>query len=121
MSDYKSVTDNPAPPGIHPAGHEADLQGWDEEQGRRNAELEGIALGDAHWAVIHCLRDHYREHGPAENGRDVSDMLDERFADQGGRKYLRKLFPRGPVAQGMRIAGLPVPPHTEDESFGISR
>ena len=48
-------------------------------------------------------------------------MLDEHYAEQGGRKYLRRLFPQGPVAQGMRIAGLPVPPHTEDEGFGISR
>jgi tRNA 2-thiouridine synthesizing protein E len=48
-------------------------------------------------------------------------MLDSEFADRGGRKYLRQLFPEGPVAQGMRIAGLSVPPYTEDEGFGTSR
>jgi len=48
-------------------------------------------------------------------------MLDIEYAEQGGRKYLRRLFPEGPVAQGMRIAGLPVPPHTENEGFGTNR
>jgi tRNA 2-thiouridine synthesizing protein E len=48
-------------------------------------------------------------------------MLDMRFAHEGGRRWLRKLFPEGPVFQGMQIAGLPVPPHTEDAGFGTAR
>jgi sulfur relay (sulfurtransferase) DsrC/TusE family protein len=48
-------------------------------------------------------------------------MLESNFAEQGGHEYLRRLFPGGPVRQGMIIAGLPVPPHTEDAGFGTSR
>lgn len=48
-------------------------------------------------------------------------MLDIEYAEQGGRKYLHRLFPECPVAQGMRSAGLPVPPHTENEGFGTKR
>jgi sulfur relay (sulfurtransferase) DsrC/TusE family protein len=70
---------------------------------------------------INFLRDYYLENGLPESGREISDALDARFTGQGGRKYLRRLFPEGPVAQGMRIAGLPVPAYTEDESFGVSR
>lgn len=71
--------------------------------------------------MLYCLREYYMKDGIPENGREVGDMLEERFDDQGGRKYLRRLFPEGPVAQGMRIAGLAVPPHTQDEGFWTSR
>jgi tRNA 2-thiouridine synthesizing protein E len=121
MPDIKKVIDNPDTSRPQQAGREIDLQDWDEAQGQRNAEQEGIELTDAHWEVVHYLRDYYLEHGLASSGRVLSDTLDSRFADQGGRKYLRRLFPEGPVAQGMRIAGLPLPPHTEDEGFGVSR
>ena len=46
---------------------------------------------------------------PRRADRELGDMLESEFADRGGRKYLRSLFPGGPVAQGMRIAGLAVP------------
>lgn len=121
MSDIKTVIENPNTSDPKRAAHEVDLQDWDEEQGRRNAEQEGIEMTDEHWEVVQRLRDYYLENGPSENGREIGDMLDSEFADQGGRKYLHRLFPEGPVAQGMRILGLPVPPHTVDAGFGTSR
>jgi len=121
MPDIKKVIDNPDTASPRLVDRELDLQGWDDAQGRRTAEQEGIELTEAHLEVVHFLRDHYLKHGPSKNGRELSDDLDERFADQGGRKHLRRLFPEGPVTQGMRIAGLPLPPHTEDEGFGVSR
>jgi len=98
-----------------------ELDNWDIETGRRIAASEGIELDDARLQVVNCLRDYYLEHGPVEKGRELGDMLDERFSADGGRKYLRELFPEGPVAQAMKIAGLPVPAHTEDEGFGTAR
>jgi sulfur relay (sulfurtransferase) DsrC/TusE family protein len=71
--------------------------------------------------VIQRLRDYYLENGSVESGRELGDILDEAFSDQGGRQYLRRLFPQGPVTQGMRFAGLPVPAHSEDEGFGTAR
>lgn len=101
-------------------GRQRVLDMWDEEIGRELAEQEGLTLSDEHLAVINSLRDHFLEHGYAETGRELGDMLDARFKDAGGRKYLRRLFPDGPVAQGMRIAGLPVPGLTEKEGHGTA-
>ena len=97
------------------------LDGLDEAHVRDMASEEGIELTDEHLGVIECLRDYYLELGDAENGRDLEEMLDEIFDGHGGRKYLWTLFPGGPVSQGMRIAGLPVPPHSGDKGFGTVR
>lgn len=97
------------------------LNRWNLEQAKAIASEEGIDLTDAHLQVIQTLRDYYREHGEVSTGRELSDMLDEVYADQGGKKYLRSLFAEGPVKQGMRIAGLPIPAYTEDSGFGVSR
>jgi len=121
MPDIKKVIQNPDTPGPRRSDRKLDLEDWDEAQAQRTARQEGIELTDEHWEVVRYLREYYLKQGPAGNGRELSDMLDARYTGQGGRSYLRRLFPRGPVAQGMRIAGLPVPPHTEDEGFGISR
>jgi tRNA 2-thiouridine synthesizing protein E len=52
------------------------------------------------------------------NMRELHDALDEKFHPQGGMKYLYKLFPGGPVAQGCRLAGIDVPAGAVDKSFG---
>ena len=85
------------------------------------AKEEGVELTDSHFEVIRKLRDYYLEVGSVESGRELGDMLDETFSDQGGRKYLRRLFPQGPITQGMRFSGLPIPAHSEDEGFGTAR
>jgi tRNA 2-thiouridine synthesizing protein E len=121
MPDIKKVIKNPDLDTANPIDHQLDLEDWSEKQGHEIARQEGIEMTNEHWAVIHNLRDYYLKHGLAKNGRELGDMLDSEYAGQGGRKYLRRLFPEGPVAQGMRIAGLPVPPHTKNEGFGTNR
>jgi tRNA 2-thiouridine synthesizing protein E len=121
MPDINKIITNVDTDSPQLANRELDMQGWDEAQGRRNAGQEGIEMTDAHWEVVQFLREHYLKHGPAKSGRELSDIMDKRFSDQGGRKHLRRLFPEGPVTQGMRIAGLPLPPHSEDEGFGVNR
>lgn len=97
-----------------------ELEEWDRSKGEALAKEEGITLTDDHWEVIVYLRHHYLEHGQPESAREIAMKLDEAFDKQGGQRYLRKLFPEGPVTQGSRIAGLPVPPYNQDESFGIA-
>lgn len=95
-----------------------DLEEWSEESARSLARQEGIELTDAHMDVICYLRDHFAECGPAPNARTLLRAMEETYLDQGGRKYLYGLFPRGPVTQASRLAGLPTPPGNKDLSFG---
>jgi tRNA 2-thiouridine synthesizing protein E len=97
------------------------LNEWNEEHARKTALEPGIVLTDAHLQVAHTLREYFRDHGKCESGQKLSDMLDIAFAGQGGIKYLYRLFPEGPVSQGVRIAGLHVPANTEDAGFGTAR
>lgn len=94
------------------------LENWSEEMARAQAAQEGIELGEAHLDVICTLRDHFAECGPAHNARSILRLLEEVYQEQGGRKYLYTLFPRGPITQGCRLAGLPTPANNADLSFG---
>ena len=93
---------------------------WSQDEAQALAKKENIELTEDHWDVINFLRNRYIEQGDPENARDVAEELGLHFSDRGGNKTLRKLFPNGPVAQGSRIAGLPVPAYSEDTSFGSS-
>lgn len=95
-----------------------EIADWSRETGERTAAEEGVDMTDTHWAVVDFLRDYYPKHGSTPSGPDVAEALDKAFAEQGGSASLHQLFPKGPVAQGSRIAGLPVPTGSVDESFG---
>lgn len=101
-----------------PAGNMLDLPPWDEQEAERLAQHEGITLTQDHWNVVHFLREYHRRNGRAQSGRVLSAALEQAFNDYGGRRWLYTLFPRGPVVQGSRIAGLPLPPYSSDASFG---
>lgn len=91
---------------------------WSESIARELAAKEGIMLTPAHREVIDALRNHYQEYGPNANARSLLQCMETEFASRGGKQYLYYLFPRGPVNQACRIAGLPLPPHSSDPAFG---
>lgn len=95
-----------------------EMAGWSRETAAHQAKQEGIEMTDVHWKVIDFLQDYHRQNGTAANGPDVAKALAKAFSEHGGSAYLHQLFPEGPVAQGSRIAGLPVPPGSVDQSFG---
>lgn len=93
--------------------------GWDEAQAERLAGEQGIALSADHREVLSALQAYFAKHASRElNVRELHDALDERFHARGGIRYLYKLLPGGPVAQGCELAGLPVPAGARDSSFG---
>lgn len=91
---------------------------WSKSIALELADKEGITLTPAHWEVIDAMRNHFQEYGVESSGRDLMRCLEAEFIERGGKKYLYELFPHGPVSQASRIAGLPLPPHSLDPSFG---
>lgn len=93
---------------------ETDEQGFLLEPDTRDevalviAQAEGIALQEAHWEVIHFLRDAYREHGHTPNFRNLLKGFSE-LHPGADSKYLYDLFPMGPAKQAVKVAGLPQP------------
>lgn len=95
-----------------------ELANWSDDKARAQAREEGFELTDEHLRVLRFLRDFYIEHGWPKKTHELTRALDDTFEAQGGKKYLHRLFPDGPVAQGSRLAGLPEPAYAVDESFG---
>jgi len=119
MLDINHIINEEALHHSDPEGNMYGLEHWSPLIAQQLARDEGIEeLTEAHWHVIHALRNHYRENGRSANAREVLHMLELDFIDEGGRRYLYELFPKGPVSQGSRLAGVPVPPYSSDPSFG---
>lgn len=104
--------------GIHEDDETKAFHDWTEAQAEAQAQKMGISLSDGHWQVIKFLRVQYENSGPSSRAHEVAEALEERFASEGGLKYLYRLFPGGPVTQGCQLAGVPVPSDSTDPSFG---
>jgi tRNA 2-thiouridine synthesizing protein E len=100
-------------------GELVELDEWSPDIARKIAAEEGLTLTDEHFQVLNFLRDYFiNQNGSTEDAHQILRSTEEYFANKGGRRWLYQLFPRGPMVQGMKIAGLPVPPHATDPSFG---
>ena len=93
--------------------------GWRAEDAVQLGAEQGMELGADHLELLSSLQEYFSRHDkPDQNMRELHDALDERFHARGGMKYLYKLFPGGPVAQGCQLAGLSVPAGAVSHSFG---
>ena len=90
---------------------------WDIKMAKDTAKTDGVKLSDDHWDLIRALQEYYRK-VDFPNLRQIKDALEEKFHSRGGMKYLYKIIPGGPVAEGCRLAGLNVPSGAIDKSFG---
>ncbi len=87
-----------------------------------SARREGIELNSDQMEVLDALHHYYSQHKHLNhiNVRELHDALEEKFHIKGGMKYLFSLFPKGPISQGCRIAGLEPPAGIIDKGFGSS-
>ena len=118
MADINAYITRPSSDAPDRMDRHNELAHWNREIALESAAHEEIELGDRHWKVITFLRRYYLDHGWPAQPRILIRELDKAFRDEGGTRYLYRLFPRGPLAQGARIAGLPKPANVTNQSFG---
>ncbi len=83
---------------------------WSEALALVIAQGENIELSDAHWEVVHFVRDFYVEFNTSPAIRMLVKAMAKKLGeDKGNSLYLYKLFPKGPAKQATKIAGLPKP------------
>lgn len=102
---------------VQPANFPNAPHNWTPEEAMKIAAEEGIELTEDHWEELAALQDYFAKHERIVV-RELSDALEERFHARGGKRYLFQLFPKGPVAQGCRLAGLEMPAGAIDKGFG---
>jgi tRNA 2-thiouridine synthesizing protein E len=91
-----------------PEGYLLHLDDWSEDFARAQAREEHLELTDAHWQVIHFLREYYDEHRVQAQVRVMIRHFTQVWGPERGNNHvLHELFPRGgPQKQGNRLAGL---------------
>ncbi len=100
------------------SGYLIELADWSIELAKKYAEEDNQVLTAEHLKVLAYLRKYYDKNGQGYNARTLLNVMEFEFGKWNGRKYLYMLFPHGPVSQGCKYAGLPLPPNCNDLSFG---
>ncbi|WVD64998.1 TusE/DsrC/DsvC family sulfur relay protein [Utexia brackfieldae] len=91
-------------------GYLKNWQVWTPELVELIAQQEQIVLSDAHWEVIHFVREFYLEFNTSPAIRMLVKAMEKKFGpEKGNSRYLQRLFPQGPAKQATKLAGLPKP------------
>ena len=88
---------------VDPEGFLTDPESWSEELGTQLALLIGIEMTDAHWRLVHFLREDHAVAGETPTLRRVSTQTGVPV------KELFELFPKKPAKKMAYVAGLPKP------------
>jgi TusE/DsrC/DsvC family sulfur relay protein len=91
-------------------GHLVNLEDWSEELALAIADGEGIEMTDAHWEIVNCVRDYYKQfHVSLAIKQLVSEIAKKFGPGKGNTKYLYTLFSDKPTRLANKIGGLPRP------------
>jgi tRNA 2-thiouridine synthesizing protein E len=109
-------------PRKQPRNHEKrNIKHVDRYKGlQQRADKMGIKLEDSHREAIEFVLDFYEHCEDCRNARQLMTVMDQEFADKGGKKYLYRLFPKGPLSQIHKLANLPNLGNQTDKGFGTS-
>ncbi|MBK4765097.1 MAG: TusE/DsrC/DsvC family sulfur relay protein [Pantoea sp. Brub] len=89
-------------------GYLKNINCWNEKLAIQIAKTENIIITKEHWKIIYFMRNFYLKFNILPTVR----MLAKYMAEEHGKKignscYLFVLFPKGPMQQATKIAGLP--------------
>ncbi len=91
-------------------GYLKHIDEWSEALALKLAAEESIEMTDAHWEVVHFVRNFYLEFNTSPAVRMLVKAMVQKFGEEkGNSRYLFRLFPAGPAKQATKIAGLPRP------------
>lgn len=91
-------------------GYLSNLDDWSEDVATALAQQMEIDLTEAHWEVLHLIRDFHQRRGLSPVMRILVKLVENACGpDKGNSLYLLKLFPESPARVASRIAGLPRP------------
>ena len=91
-------------------GYLLDPSDWNIELAKKLAATEKLDMQDAHWAVVHFVRDYYEQRQSVPEARHALKALREKYGkDKATRKFLYSLFPYGYGQQACKIAGMRKP------------
>lgn len=84
-------------------GHLADASQWTRELGEKLAQLQGVAMTDAHWNLVDAARKDFEATKVSPNIRRLTQVTGVATKD------IYALFPKAPGRTLAKIAGLPKP------------
>lgn len=97
-------------PMLDEEGYLLNLEDWTPELANELANELEIELTDAHWEIIHLLRDFYQTFEVSPAMRPLVKAVNKKLGAEKGRSiYLMNLFPGSPPKLAAKIAGLPKP------------
>lgn len=92
------------------AGYLVNLESWTEMVAEAMAKNDSITLTEAHWEIIHFIRNYYYQFNHLPNSRMFVRALGAELGhEKGNSHYLYRLFPDGPLKYACKFAGLPRP------------
>ena len=109
-------------PRKQPRNHEArSIKREDHLRGiKGRAKKMGLILTKERMQAIDFVLDFYEHCEDCRNARQLMTVMDQEFTELGGKKYLYRLFPNGPLSQIHELAQLPNLGHQTDKGFGTS-
>ena len=91
-------------------GHLDDPELWSIAVAECFSAEDSVSLTAEHWLVLDILRDYYRDFDIEPPMRALVKEMKARGHEKIANSLdLYRLFPEGPVRQGSRYAGLPLP------------
>ena len=96
-------------------GYLLNMDDWSEEFSAELAKLDGIELFVDHWELIMYFRDYYSENqrNPTMHSivRSLGRIKGAHYHKQKEyEKHIYNLFPKDPIREICKLAGLPMPP-----------